>query len=340
MIRPPRSFRDRAKHVFTTTRKCFDAWSDDQATTYSAALAYYTVFSIAPLLLIALSVGGFFFGEQALRGQVTTALSGLLGPTGAKAIEGMLQASALQRGSLLAGIVGGVVLLIGATTVFGELQESLNAIWKVRPIPGRSVTTLLRQRLLSFAMIVVIAFLLLVSLILTATLAALGEFAHTRLPGGASLWQGLNFAASFGLVTLLFGAIFKILPDVKLGWRDVRFGAVITALLFTLGKLAIGLYLGKSAIATTYGAAGAAVIILVWSYYSSAILLFGAEYTRHHSLARGGRVELKEGAEWTSPKPGNPSEKPNTPQGPIPLRSTEKSVKTRSNPAENLRERH
>jgi membrane protein len=323
------------RHIYETTLKAFDAWTDDYATTHAAALSYYTVFSVAPLLLIALSLGGFFFGADALEGHVVNALSGLLGPNGAKAVQEMLKASSLEKGGIVAGIVGGAVLLIGATTVFAQLQESLNVIWKVRPTPGKGFATLLRQRILSFAMIVVIAFLLLVSLVLTAVLAAVGEFANGRLPGGAAVWQILNFGASFALVALLFGAIFKILPDVKLGWRDVRFGAVITALLFTLGKLAIGLYLGKSAIATTYGAAGAAVIILVWAYYSSAILLFGAEYTRQHSLAIGRKIEFKEGAEWATepaPSPGNPSEK----SGPASLPVARSDENTRVQTPQNL----
>lgn len=297
------------RHIYVTFGKSFSAWNDDQATTAAAALSYYTVFSIAPLLLIALALGGIFFGVEALQGEVVNALSGVLGPNGAKAIEGMLQASAEQEGGILAGVIGAVTLLIGATSVFAQLQDSLNAIWKVRAKPGRSVATLVRQRLLSFAMILVIAFLMLVSLMLTAMLAAVSEFAHTKLPGGAALWQWLNFAVSFGIITLLFGAIYRILPDVNLTWRDVRFGAVLTAFLFTLGKLAIGLYLGKSAIATTYGAAGAAVLILVWSYYSSAILLFGAEYTRQHALLLDSEITLKEGAEWIKPSPENSSEK-------------------------------
>ena len=235
------SISDSLRHAWKTTRTCFDAWSDDHATTHAAALAYYTVFSIAPLLLIALAVGGFFFGGDALQGQVVETLGAILGQNGAKAIEEMLQASALQKGGLLAGTIGVVALIIGATTVFGQLQESLNAIWKVRPKPGRTFTTLLRQRILSFAMIIVIAFLMLVSLMLTAMLASVGEFAQSRLPGGAALWQGVNFAVSFGVIALLFGAIYKILPDVKLRWRDVRFGAILTAALFTIGKLAIGL---------------------------------------------------------------------------------------------------
>lgn len=296
------------RHVWVTTKTCFSAWSDDAATTHAAALSYYTVFSIAPLLLIALAVGSIIFGGDALQGHVNKALSGVLGESGGKAIEGMLQASALQSGSILATVIGVITLTLGATTVFGQLQESLNAIWKVRPKPGRTVATLIHQRLLSFAMILVIAFLLLVSLVLTAVLAAVGEYASSRLPGGAAAWQWVNNGASFLVVAVLFGAIYKILPDVELRWRDVRFGALLTAFLFTLGKFAIGLYLGKSAIATTFGAAGAVVILLAWSYYSSAILLFGAEYARHHALSQG-PLRLKAGAEWTVPNAGNPTEK-------------------------------
>ena len=321
------------KHIGKTIVTCFGAWSDDHATTYAAALAYYTVFSIAPLLLIALAVGGLVFGQEALHGQVADALTGLLGSGAADAIDEMLTASALSGGGGIASIVGAAVLVIGATTVFGQLQESLNVIWKVRPKPGRGIATILRQRILSFAMILVIAFLLLVSMLLTAVMASIGEFARARLPGGAILWKAIDLTASLALISFLFGAIYKILPDVKLGWRDVRFGAVLTAVLFTIGKFAIGLYLGKSAVATTFGAAGALVIILLWTYYSSAILLFGAEYTRHHSLAIGSRIEPKEDAEWSDPSAGNRFEKGVGGPTPIPLRQglreNEKAFETR-----------
>jgi membrane protein len=225
-------------------------------------------------------------------------------------VEKMLSASAIHEGGLLAGVIGVLLLIVGATSVFGQLQDSLNAVWKVRRKPGKTIMTLVRQRILSFAMILVIAFLMLVSLILTAALSAIGTYAQSRLPGGAELWQWVNTIVSFGVITVLFGALYKILPDVKLGWRDVRLGGFATALLFTLGKFLIGLYLGKSGVASTYGAAGAGVFILLWAYYSSAILLYGAEYTRAHALLRGGEIHLKEGAEWDPTTIGNPSKNP------------------------------
>ncbi|MBC7386276.1 MAG: YihY/virulence factor BrkB family protein [Cryobacterium sp.] len=272
-------------------------WIDDKSTTASAALAYYTIFSAAPLILIALAISGIFFGDEASRGQIFDAVRGLLGDQGAAAIEGLVEASAVKKSGIIATVIGVATLIVGSTTVFGQLQESLNAIWKVQPRPGRAFHTLFRQRLLSFSMILVIAFLLLVSLILSAGLAAAGKFASSRLPGGAVLWQGINFAVSFGFTTFLFAAIYKILPDVKLSWTHVGVGGGITALFFTIGKLLIGLYLGKSAIASTYGAASSAVIILLWTYYSAAVLLFGAEYTHARMEFFSEVAELKPGAE-------------------------------------------
>lgn len=286
------------KAIWPILKRSAISWNDDYATTSSAALAYYTIFSAAPLILISLAISGLFFGDEASRGQIFDAVHGLLGKDGAAALQGLVEASAVKKSSVIATIIGVVTLLIGSTSVFAQLQESLNLIWKVQPKPGRGIHTLLRQRLLSFSMILVIAFMLLVSLVLSAVLAGMGKFASERLPGGAVLWQLVNLGVSFGFTTLLFAAIYKILPDVDLLWRDVWLGGAITALFFTAGKYLIGLYLGQSAVASAYGAAGSAMIILLWTYYSSAVLLFGAEYTRARTLHFDRKVRLKPGAQW------------------------------------------
>ena len=283
------------KQLWKDLKATADSFSDDHATTHAAALAYYTVFAAAPLLLIAISVGGLFFGNEASSGEIYSSVRGLLGPEGARALQAMVEAAAVKGQSILASAIGIATLLIGATTVFGQLQESLNQIWKVQPKPGATVRTLLRQRLLSFSMIIVIAFLLLVSLIAGAVLSGFEKFATTSLPGGKAVWELLNIGLSFGITALLFGAIYKILPDVELEWRDVRTGGLITAFFFTIGKYLIGLYLGQSAITSSYGAAGAAVLILVWTYYASTVLLFGAEYTRIMDAGSKGRLKIKTG---------------------------------------------
>jgi membrane protein len=282
-------------------KKAADGWVDDQSSAASAAISYYTIFAIAPLILIAVAVSGLFFGQEASSGEIYKAVHGLMGADGAKAVQSFVEASAIKDAGVIATIVGVVTLLIGATTVFAQLQDSLNSIWKVTGEPGRTAWLILRQRLLSFSLVLVIAFLLLVSLLASAALSAVGEFTVGHLPGGEALWQVLNAAVSFGITTLLFASIYKILPDVKLTWPDVWFGGAVTAFLFTVGKFLIGLYIGKSGVTSTYGAAGSAVLILLWTYYSSAVLLFGAEITRFYSLRdarRSGKLELKNGAVW------------------------------------------
>ncbi|MBS1962383.1 MAG: YihY/virulence factor BrkB family protein [Bdellovibrionales bacterium] len=305
-------------HVFRTLRKCLGAWSDDQATTQSGALAYYTLFSIAPLLLIAVSVAGIFFGHEGIHGRMLAAIQDLFGPEGANTIERMLEATTIEGGNPLKVGIGVAVLLIGATTVFGQLQDSLNIIWKVRPKAG-GWRTLLRQRMVSFSMILVIGAILLASVLTSTWLTTLGT---------AAIWQRVGDLVTFGLVTVLFGALYKILPDVKLAWKDVRFGACLSAVLFMGGKLAIGWYLRNSAIASTSGAAGATVIILVWAYYSAAILLFGAEYTRHHAIGRGRHPRPKPGAESILPTSENLTGK-TLPQ-PIRFRRPDESTRLKS----------
>lgn len=246
-----------------------------------AALAYYTVFSLAPLLLISIALAGFFLGEEAARGQVLNQLSGLIGEQGGQAMQDMVQnANAKPTTGLVASIIGVVTLLFGASGVFGQLQTSLNIVWGVEPKPGRGITGLLKDRFLSFGFILVVGFLLLVSLILTAAITFVAEWLGRMTPGLEALAQVLNFVLSFGVITVLFALIFKYLPDAKIAWKDVWLGAVITAALFVLGKFALGLYLGTGSVGSSFGAAGSLIILLLWVYYSAQILFFGAEFTQ------------------------------------------------------------
>ena len=254
-------------------------WFDANPFRLSAALAYYTLFSIAPLLVIAVSVAGSVFGEEAVRGEVFGELRALFGDEGALALQKAVVAARLQSNTFLPTFIGVVILLVGASAVFGELQDALNLVWHARP-EALSWSTFLRKRLLSFAMVLVVGFLLLVSLALSAFLNAVGAFVGGYMAVPAEALEVLNFALSFVVTTLLFAAIYKVLPDVAIGWNDVGVGAAVTAALFTLGKSAIGFYLGRSVIGSAYGAAGALAVLLVWLYYSAMILLFGAVFTR------------------------------------------------------------
>lgn len=263
--------------LMNTARK----WLDDDAMSMGAALAFYSMLSLGPLVLLVLSGTALVFGEQAARGQMMAQIEGLVGADGALAVQQVLAAAGQQKASgLLATIIGFVTLLIGASAVFGQLQQALNRIWNVTTPPKGGFKRLIKRRLLSFSMVLGTGFLLLVSLLVSAALAAVAEFSLPLLPGGTSFpMQTLNQLVGFGVITGLFGVIFKYVPDTPVPWRDVWFGAAITAALFTVGKLAIGLYIGHSAMASAYGAAGSLVVLLVWVYYSSLILFFGAELT-------------------------------------------------------------
>ena len=277
----------------------YNAWYDDQAITLSAALSYYMIFSLAPLILIAVAIAGLVWGEEASRGEIYGAIKGLLGSEGARSVQAFVEASSIKKAGVVATLLGTITLLIGATSVFAQLQDSLNIIWKIRPKPGKGLFNTVRQRLLSFSLILIIAFLLLVSLLFTALLAAVGKLALLYLPGGEWLWHLVDSVVTFGFTTFLFASIYKILPDVHLSWRDVIWGGITTALFFTIGKLLIGLYLGHAGIFSTFGAAGSVAVILVWTYYSSAVLFFGAEFTKIHTLSKLNiELTLKKGAEW------------------------------------------
>jgi membrane protein len=266
------------------------AWSDDYASSMGAALSYYTLFSIAPLLLIVISIAGLIFGPEAARGEILEQLSDLMGEQGARAVEGLLASASEPASSVPALLFGLAVLFFGATTVFAELQDAFDRIWRV---PGREppggFLALVRGRFLSFGMMLGIAFLLIVSLLATAALAALGKWYGARFEGWETLLQVINFVVSFALITVLFALIYKVLPRIRVEWRDVWIGAALTALLFVIGKSLIGLYIGKSGIASGYGAAASLVVLLVWVYYSAQIFLLGAEFTWVYAYKLGSK---------------------------------------------------
>ena len=262
-------------------------FSNDKGSRMAAALSYYTVFSIAPLLIITIAIAALVLGHEGATYQISTQLKSLLGPSGATAVQTMVESANRPATGKFAVVVGFVILLFGASGVFGELQDSLNTIWKVPPAKTGGLWLTIKNRFISFSMVLGIGFLLLVSLILSAALAAVGNIIHDVLPYQI-VGEILNFIVSIAMISLLFGMIFKVLPDLPIAWRDVGLGAVVTAFLFTIGKFALGLYLGRSAVTSSYGAAGALAVVLLWSYYSSMILLFGAEFTAVYSRHRLG----------------------------------------------------
>lgn len=266
--------------------------NQDNIPLFAAALAYYTVFSLAPVLVIAIAIVGVVFGEEAARGEIGRQMQGLLGVQGAEFVQSMIQnANRPGSGGLLATIVSTGILLFGASGVFGQLQTALNTIWEVKPKPGRAVKSFFQSRFLSFAMVLVIGFLLLVSLVLSAVLSGISAYFRVAFPELLILGQLLNFALSFTVVTTLFAAIYKFLPDVNIPWKNLWVGAGVTALLFNVGKFAIGLYLGNSTVGSTYGAAGSLVVVLIWVFYSAQILLYGAEFTQVYSKYRGQPIQ-------------------------------------------------
>ncbi len=280
-----------ARRIWSLVKESVSAWIEDYAPSMGAALAYYTLFSIAPLLLIVIAIAGLVFGAEAAQNAVVAQLDGLIGHEGAVAIQGLLRSASEPTRGMVATIVGAVTLVIGATTVFAELQSDLDRVWEVPAAKKTAgIWALLRQRLLSFGMVLVLGLLMLVSLVLSAAVAALGRWWGNWFGGWEVVLQVVNFAVSFAIVTGLFAAMYKIMPRADIAWRDVWIGAVVTALLFTLGKFLIGLYLGKSEVTSGFGAAGSLVVLLIWVYYSAQIFLLGAEFSWVYAHSRGSRV--------------------------------------------------
>jgi membrane protein len=263
-------------------------WIDDGASSMGAALAYYTVFSLAPLLLMVIAVAGLFFGQEIAQGALMQEFDALIGSNGAQAIQAILKSAQNWEGGVISMVVSAITLFIGATTVFAELQRDLDLIWKAekKAVPG-GVWGFVRTRLLSFGLILGVGFLLIVSLALSAGIAALSTVWGDWLKNLETLLQIVNFAVSFAVITALFALIYKVLPNARIGWGDVWMGATVTSLLFSLGKFAIGLYIGKSAISSSFGAAGAFVVLIAWIYYSAQIFLLGAEFTYVYTCTRG-----------------------------------------------------
>ena len=290
------------RRLGTVMSKAGNAWIDDHAQSMGAALSYYTVFSLAPLLLIAISVAGLVFGTDAAQGAVVDQLQGLIGQSGAQAVQDLLKNVSKPSEGIVATVTGIVVLVIGATSVFGELQDDLNRIWQVPT--KRKVSTwwaFLRGRLLSIGMIFAIGFLLLVSLAASAAFDAFASWSTSSFAGWEPLAHGVNFAVAFVLTTALFAMIYRFMPQATIEWRDVGIGALVTAFLFSVGKYLIGLYIGKSALASGFGAAGSLAVLLAWVYYSAQIFLFGAEFTWAYAHAFGSRQEAPTAADTQSP---------------------------------------
>lgn len=274
-------------------RQTFQEWAEDKVSLLAAGLAYYTLFSLAPLLLIVIGAFGFFVGEAALQSSLLQEIRAQAGPQVADAVRSILENASAREGGLIPTLVGIVTLVIGATTVLAQLQNALNVIWEVKPDPaGSAIGRLLFVRALSLGMLLVIGFLLLVSLLLSAALSTVWD----NLPGVAALWPVVDFALSLAMITVLFALIFKYIPDARIAWRDVWVGAAFSAALFSIGKFGLSLYVSQAGIASSYGAAGSVVVLLLWVYYSAQVLLLGGEFTQVYARRRGQRLEPAEHA--------------------------------------------
>ena len=278
------------RHFYPLVKKSVTAWIDDYAPSMGAAISYYTVFSIAPLLIIVIAVAGFVWGREAVQGELVGQLSGMIGKEGAQGVQALIESASQPTQGLVATAISIVVLVIGATTVFGELQSSLDRIWQVPHAPKPSgIWAMVRSRLLSLGFILGLGFLMLVSLVSSAAIAAFGSWADGFFPGWEMLLYLINMTLSVGIATVLFAMIFKVMPQAKVSWSDVWVGAFVTAVLFEVGKWLISLYIGKSSVTSSFAAAGSLVVLLVWVYYSAQIFLLGAEVTWVYANEHGSR---------------------------------------------------
>ncbi len=284
-----RSFVSRA---WVLLKESFSGFFEDEALTRGAAISFYTITSIGPVLFIVVAIAGLAFGEEAARGAIAAQLAGLMGQQSAALLQSAIRGAAGNSSGVLATLFGIVMLIITASGVFTEMQQSLNVIWKAVP-PETTISGLLRARALSLGLVAALGFLLLVSLVISAVLTAFSNYVSAQFPSGNLILRGLDFTLSFALITILFAAIYKVLPDKPIAWPDVAVGAIVTALLFTVGKFLIGLYLGSSSIASSYGAAGGLIIALLWVYYSAQIFLLGAEFTKVYSHHHGSRAPAR-----------------------------------------------
>jgi membrane protein len=276
------------RKIWSLLKETVEEWQQDKVDRMAAALAYYTLFSIAPLLVIAVAVAGAVFGQEAARGEVVAQIQGLLGKAGAEVVQTALaNTQTSESNGIVPSIISTLALIFGASGVFIQLQDSLNAVWNVDESPQGGVKAVVRKRIFSFAMVITIGFILMVSLVISAGLAALSAFTNHLFPALEGLWKIVNITISLGVFTLLFALIYKYLPDIKIGWRDVLVGALFTSILFSIGKELLGLYLGNGSFGSAYGAAGSVVTVLAWIYYSVQIMLFGAEFTQVYTRRYG-----------------------------------------------------
>lgn len=293
-------------HFYQLAKQSVSAWIDDYAPSMGAAISYYTVFSIAPLLIIVIAVAGFVWGREAVQGEIVGQLTGLIGKEGATGIQALIESANQPTQGVVATVISTLVLIVGATTVFAELQSALDRIWQVPQVPKASgIWATLRTRLLSLGFILGLGFLMLVSLVSSAGIAALGGWAKGLLPGWAALLYVINLVFSVGFTTVLFAMIFKLMPQAQVSWRDVWVGAGVTAVLFEIGKTLISLYIGKSSVTSSFAAAGSLVVLLIWVYYSAQIFLLGAEFTWVYANSHGSRVGNKNNrSTLTTPESG------------------------------------
>ncbi len=291
-----KTFRD----IWTILKATFRGFSDNKVTKLGGSLAYSAVFSMGPMLIVVISLCGLFLGRDAVEGRVYATLTGFLGQESAASIQAIIKQAAIGGHSMLAVVVGAVVLLVGATSVFSEIQDSINDIWGVKPKPKRGWLKMLQNRFLSFSVIVGLGFLLLVSMFFTTVLDAFSDQLHTHFPGIAIVViYIINQVLTLVVTTVIFAVIFRVLPDADIQWRDVIAGAIVTALLFMLGKFAISVYISKTKVATSYGVAGSLVVVLLWIYYSSLILYLGAEFTKAYAIQYGSEIHPNEYAVTT-----------------------------------------
>lgn len=272
-------------------KRAVAAWIDDKASRLAASLAFYTLLSIAPLLVLLVSALGLLYGDEAARGEIASQISAVVGPQASRGVEELIAHARSPGQGALGTALGVAVLLFGASGVFGELQDSLNTVWEVETKPGRGIVGIIRARFFSFSMVLGVGFLLLVSLVISTLLSALGHAITPNTPGLSALWELLHALIGFFGITALFALIFKVVPDVRVAWRHVWMGAAVTALLFTIGKSLLGLYLGRATVSSLYGAAGSLVVLVIWVYYSAQILLLGAEFTQVYATAMGAGIE-------------------------------------------------
>jgi membrane protein len=279
------------KKIWKVLKDSFSSFSDDKVTKLSASLAYYTVFSMGPLLILIISLCGIFLGREAMEGQIYHQLEGFMGKDTAAQLQGIIKNAAISGKGPIALVIGAVTLLIGSTTVFGEIQDSINGIWGVKPKPKRGWLKMLQNRFLSFSVIVSLGFILLVSLAVTSVVDGLNDVLARRFSEvSVVFFYVVNQVVTLAVISFIFGVIFKVLPDAKIKWKDVMLGSIVTGLLFMIGKFGISIYISKSNVGSTFGAAGSLVVVLLWTYYSSLILYYGAEFTKAYAVSYGSPI--------------------------------------------------